>query len=178
MYRLSSRRQDIYYTWSYQLFLEDLRSSRGSEQNRVHNAFRSIWVPTSKFWFVQRTRHVSTCTGFTLSRYKWKVSSLHRWCHHLLLVRQRSHSPRGWNPHLVRKSWNISEMAKVWIFHDSIKYLGYTLRTVQLEINDIMTKILRGASSLKTVTKVRSLLGAANVYRCFVKYFSKISSPL
>lgn len=63
-------------------------------------------------------------------------------------------------------------------FHDRIKYLGHIIRPGVLEIDASLTKSLREAHPPKSVTELRSFLGAANVYRKFIRRYATIASPL
>ena len=63
-------------------------------------------------------------------------------------------------------------------FTTSVRYLGHIIRPGQLCINEAMSKSLKEAQHPTSQTELRSFLGLCNVYRRFVKDFSRRAAPL
>ena len=57
-------------------------------------------------------------------------------------------------------------------------YLGHVIRPGHLSVAEKNTAALKVAKHPTTQTELRSFLGLCNVYRRFVKGFSKIAAPL
>lgn len=103
-----------------------------------------------------------------LSQYKWKPCIIY-----LENVIVLSKTIKG---HIRQVDEVLTTPGKSWItlqfknatFSKQIKYLGHKIRPDPLEILDVRVKSMRDARITKTVTQLRSFLGAANVYRRFV----------
>ena len=72
------------------------------------------------------------------------------------------------------------KLKKCFFFKSEIEYLGHVLMPGRLGISQHAkaTKAVRDALFPRTPTQLRSFLGAANVYRRFVRNFSRIARPL
>lgn len=68
--------------------------------------------------------------------------------------------------------------AKCTFFAKEIVYLGHDIKPGRLEIQKAHTKCLRDTNPPKTVTELRSFLGACNVFRRFIRGNSRIAAPL
>ena len=69
-------------------------------------------------------------------------------------------------------------LAKSKFFHTEVDYLGHVIKPGALEIAPDMIRSVQEATPPRTVRGVRSFLGLCNVYRRFVKGFSRIAAPL
>ena len=69
-------------------------------------------------------------------------------------------------------------LSKSKLFHTEVDYLGHVIKPGALEIAPDMIRSIQEATPPRTVRAVRSFLGLCNVYRRFVKGFSRIAAPL
>ena len=72
------------------------------------------------------------------------------------------------------------KLKKCFFFHQRVEYLGHVITPGRLSVaNDAKaTCAVREATFPESIMQLRSFLGACNVYRRFVKDYSKIASPL
>ena len=63
-------------------------------------------------------------------------------------------------------------------FTKTIEYLGHIVRPGTIEVNEASTKSLREAKYPETLTELRSFLGFTNVYRKFIRGYTKKAKPL
>ena len=72
------------------------------------------------------------------------------------------------------------KLKKFFFFHQRVEYLGHVTTPGRLSVaNDARaTCAVREATFPESITQLRSFLGACNVYRRFVKDYSKIASPI
>ena len=70
------------------------------------------------------------------------------------------------------------KLRKCSFFQRKVTYLGHVILPGKLAVAADSTKAIRDAIFPKTLTQLRSFLGACNVYRRFVKGFAKIAHPL
>ena len=64
------------------------------------------------------------------------------------------------------------------LFYTEVDYLGHLINPGVLEIAPDMIRSVKEATPPRTVRGVRSFLGLCNLYRRFVKGFSRIAAPL
>ena len=69
-------------------------------------------------------------------------------------------------------------LKKCHFFKETVDYLGHVIRPWHLSVAEKNTAALKVAKHPTTQTELRSFLGLCNVYRRFVKGFSKIAVPL
>ena len=70
------------------------------------------------------------------------------------------------------------KLRKCDFFTEKIRYLGHIIEPGKLKIDEAVVAPLREAKHPMSKTELRSFLGLCNVYRRFVKDFSKIAAPL
>ena len=69
------------------------------------------------------------------------------------------------------------KFGKSYVFQRSVTYLGHQVSPGKLEVQSKKLDDLREAEYLRTQTQLRNYLGLYNVYRIFIKNFSKIAHP-
>ena len=81
---------------------------------------------------------------------------------------------------LLREAGVKLKLKKCFFFHERVKYLGHVITPGRLSVANTAkaTCAVREASFPESITQLRSFLGACNVYRRFVKDYSKIATPL
>ena len=79
---------------------------------------------------------------------------------------------------LLRQAGVSLKLKKCEFFQPRVDYLGHVITPGKLAVATENTKAFEHATFPRNATQVRSLLGAANVYRRFVKNFSGIAKPL
>lgn len=70
------------------------------------------------------------------------------------------------------------KLKKCDFFKPSVSYLGHVIAPGKLSVAEDTAAASAKCTFLRTLTQVRSFLGACNVYRRFVKCFAKIARPL
>ena len=79
---------------------------------------------------------------------------------------------------LLRSAGVSLKLKKCEFFQPKVDYLGHVITPGELAVATENTKAFEYAAVPRNATQVRSFLGAANVYRRFVKNFSGIAKPL
>ena len=79
---------------------------------------------------------------------------------------------------LLRNAGVTLKLKKCDFFRNKVNYLGYVITPGKLSVATKNTEAFAKAKFPTNITQLRSFLGAANVYRRFVKDFSKIAKPL
>ena len=79
---------------------------------------------------------------------------------------------------LLRSAGVSLKLKKCEFFKPKVDYLGHVITPGKLAVATENTKAFEHAAFPRNATQVRSFLGAANVYRRFVKNFSGIAKPL
>jgi len=80
--------------------------------------------------------------------------------------------------HRLREAGVTLSLEKSTWFSDEVGYLGHIVRPGQLHVHNKNVNALKHAKFPKTRTQLKCLLGMCNVYRRFVKDFSKRAKPL
>ena len=72
------------------------------------------------------------------------------------------------------------KLKKCFFFRDEVEYLGFRIRPGTLSACPDAKAVaaIKEATFPKSVTAMKSFLGACNVYRRFIKGFAKTSTPL
>ena len=70
------------------------------------------------------------------------------------------------------------KLRKCEFFTTSVKYLGHIIRPGRLEIDLARTAALKQAHHPKDQSELRSFLGCCNVYRRFIRDYTKMAAPL
>ena len=79
---------------------------------------------------------------------------------------------------LLREAGVTIKLSKCFFFEDKVDYLGHVISPGRLSVAAKNKDAIRDAVFPRTLTQVRSFLGACNVYRRFVKGFARIAKPL
>ena len=79
---------------------------------------------------------------------------------------------------LLRRAGVSLKLKKCDFFRDRVSYLGHVVTPGKLSVATETSKAFEEVKFPENITQLRSFLGAANVYRRFVKDFSKIAKPL
>ena len=80
--------------------------------------------------------------------------------------------------HRLYRAGLTLNLKKCHFFKETVDYLGHVIRPGHLSVAEKNTAALKVAKHPTTQTELRSFLGLCNVYRRFVKGFSKIAAPL
>ena len=72
------------------------------------------------------------------------------------------------------------KLKKCFFFRDEVEYLGHRIRpgTLSVSRESKVTRAIEKAVFPQTLTQMRSFLGAANVYRRFIRGYADIARPL
>jgi len=80
--------------------------------------------------------------------------------------------------HRLREAGVTLRLEKCTWFSDEVEYLGHIVRPGQLHVHNKNVDALKHAKFPTTKTQLKRFLGMCNVYRRFVKDFSKRAKPL
>jgi len=65
------------------------------------------------------------------------------------------------------------------MFHqEEVQFLGYIVKTSSVTMSDRKVKIVQDWAHPRWVKEVQIFIGLANIYRGFIKYFSKVCKPI
>jgi len=78
----------------------------------------------------------------------------------------------------LHKAGVTLKLRKCEFFQNSVRYLGHIIRPGRLEIDLARTKALLKAQHPENQSELRSFLGCFNVYRRFIRDYTKIAAPL
>ena len=70
------------------------------------------------------------------------------------------------------------KLRKCEFFKSSVRYLGHVIRPGRLEVDLARVAALKEAKEPRTQTELRSFLGLCNVYRRFIRNYTKMAKPL
>jgi len=79
---------------------------------------------------------------------------------------------------LLRAAGVTLKLSKCRFFQPKVDYLGHVITPGKLHVATANTQAFESAKFPRSLTQLRSFLGAANVYRRFVKDYAKIARPL
>ena len=79
---------------------------------------------------------------------------------------------------LLRAAGVTLKLKKCFWFQNRVDYLGHVITPGKLSVATENADAFKTAVFPKTLTQLRSFLGAANVYRRFIKDYSKVARPL
>ena len=99
-----------------------------------------------------------------------------------VIVFSRTHEEHGKHLGIVLsllKSAGISlKLKRCSFFQPEVHYLGHVISPGKLTFAEAVVDAVKTFKFPRTLTQVRSFLGACNVHRRFVKGFAKIARPL
>ena len=78
----------------------------------------------------------------------------------------------------LRSAGVTLKLAKCDWFTSTVKYLGHVIQPGTLGIDPVATKALRNLEHPRTQTELRSFLGLCNVYRRFIRDYTRTAAPL
>jgi hypothetical protein len=72
----------------------------------------------------------------------------------------------------------LAKLSKCVFFALEVEYLGHVVSANGVAVDPAKVKAILKWPELQTKTEVRSLLGLANYYSCFIAQFSSLTAPL
>ena len=78
----------------------------------------------------------------------------------------------------LRKEHLFANFKKCYFYFSSIIFLGFVVSAKGIEVDEEKVKAIKEWPTPKSIIKVRSFCGLTSFYRCFVKDFSTIATPL
>lgn len=131
------------------------------------------------FGLTKRPRNVPTRFEHKLNENQVaNMSRIHGWYNHLFKKYWRTHPSCGGNPYHTWRGWRHTQSQNVPVSSDSVSYLGHTINSGRVEIDQTNTYCLKDAKKLDNRAALRSFLGICNVYRRFIWDFKGIANPL
>lgn len=159
------------------MIFQNTNSSRWLREDYLHMSLRNIFLPLNAIWTMQWSHNLPKMYDGVICRLpRWYHGSIHGWFF-------RS-SFEGYLANLekvlaicVKVNLVLSWEKCHFIVKEGI-VLGHIIYERGIEVEKVKIEVIENLQPWKTVREIRSFLGHAVFYRCFIKDFSKITKPL
>ncbi|XP_021723904.1 uncharacterized protein LOC110691291 [Chenopodium quinoa] len=78
----------------------------------------------------------------------------------------------------LRENKLYAKFSKCEFWLEKVAFLGHFVSKYGVEVDPAKIEAVKGWPTPRTVSDIRSFLGLARYYRCFVKDFSRIAKPM
>ena len=79
---------------------------------------------------------------------------------------------------VLRKEKRYAKFSKCEFWLREVQFLGHVVNSEGIMVDPAKIKAVMNWEQPKNPSEIRSFLGLAGYYRCFIQYFSKIAFPL